>query len=120
MVAVVTTGVFVGATTLALLGSTGWYIVDESYAETTGWGKGEGCGFLDVDNCDFPDEFCNKYNTAFGQYERLFCNGDNSAFGLCRIDPFSGACKIINRYSNTNCKSSNYLEEGLLSSPEYL
>lgn len=42
----------VSAFTLALLNSTGWYTsVDINFAQPMTWGKGNGCSFLDIDNC---------------------------------------------------------------------
>ncbi len=54
MIATNAKGSFVSAITLALLKTTGWYpFVDDSYAEPNVWGKGKGCGFLNIDDCDF-------------------------------------------------------------------
>ena len=46
-------GSFVSRFTLALLQSSGWYTsVDYTYAEPSLWGKGQGCGFFNIDDCD--------------------------------------------------------------------
>lgn len=47
-------GSFVSRFTLALLDSTGFYSsVNYTYGEPTNWGKGKGCSFLNVDDCNF-------------------------------------------------------------------
>ncbi len=47
-------GAFMSRITLAFLESTGWYTsVNYDYAEPYIWGKGKGCNFLDIDDCDF-------------------------------------------------------------------
>lgn len=39
--------------TLALFNSTGWYSsVNYSLVEPLTWGKGKGCSFLNIDDCD--------------------------------------------------------------------
>lgn len=38
--------------TFALLDSTGWYEVNYTYAEPSGWGKNKSCDFLNIDICD--------------------------------------------------------------------
>ena len=52
-------GAYVSRFTLALFQSTGWYpFVNYTFAaEPTTWGKGKGCDFFNIDNCNFP-EFC--------------------------------------------------------------
>ena len=40
--------------TLALLESSGFYTnVNYTYAEPSAWGKGRGCTFLNIDDCNF-------------------------------------------------------------------
>jgi hypothetical protein len=46
---------FMSRFTLALLDSSGFYnFVNYSYADSSAWGKGKGCSFLNIDNCNFP------------------------------------------------------------------
>ena len=84
--------------TLALLDSTGWYTsVNYSFAaEPNPWGKGKGCGFLNIDNCDF-DEFCNE--------KKFLCEGDGTGIGRCEITNFKGSCKTPKSYINLICTS---------------
>lgn len=45
-------GAFISRFTLALLDSSGWYeSVNYTYSETSFWGKGKGCNFLNIDVC---------------------------------------------------------------------
>ena len=46
-------GSFISKFVVAMLDSTGWYDADYNLAEPTSWGAGEGCDFLDIDNCEF-------------------------------------------------------------------
>lgn len=81
--------------TLALFDSTGWYYdVDYSYADPTLWGKGKGCSFKDIDNCEF-DEFCT--GNAFDS------DWDFTAAGRCSANPLTGSCKTVTYYGNTIC-----------------
>lgn len=46
-------GAYLSRFTLALFESTGWYPnVNYTYAEPSTWGKGKGCSFLSIDNCE--------------------------------------------------------------------
>lgn len=100
MVATDSKGSFVGRITLALLETTGWYpTVDYTYSEVNTWGKGKGCNFLNIDDCDF-DEFCT--GTDFD------CDWDSTAYGRCRLNQISGTCSIVGHYSNTICTDENY------------
>lgn len=59
MIASVIKNTYVSPMTLALFEYSGWYTnVSYQYSESTGWGKGKGCPFLNINDCDF-DEFCN-------------------------------------------------------------
>ena len=51
MIAINKKQAFVSRFTLALLDSTGWYDVNYTFAEPTGWGKNKGCKFLNLDIC---------------------------------------------------------------------
>lgn len=105
MIAISKKQAFVSRFTLALLDSTGWYDVNYTYAEPTGWGKGKGCGFLNVDLCA-SEEFCGKVASA-GSLE-LNCDWDGTAYGSCLNDPFAGSCNIITYYTNTICLDEAY------------
>lgn len=86
--------------TLALLESSGFYTsVNYNYAEPSAWGRGKGCGFLNVDDCNY-DEFCNDKNYA--------CDSDGTGIGKCSIDPFSGACMVVKYFTNTICVDENF------------
>ena len=77
---------YVSNLTLRLFESTGWYPnVNFSLAEPMTWGRGRGCTFLNIDNCNFP-EFCN--DAAFN------CDWDNTGIGRCSTDPFTGSCLV--------------------------
>lgn len=52
MIAVSKKQAFFSRFTFALLDSTGWYDVNYTYAENSGWGKNKGCSFMDVDICN--------------------------------------------------------------------
>jgi len=49
MTASETTWSVFSAFTLTFMQSTGWYIANLNVAEPLAWGKGEGCGFLNVE-----------------------------------------------------------------------
>lgn len=81
--------------TLALLDSTGFYTsVNYATAEPSVWGKGKGCGFLNIDNCGF-EEFCT--DNAFA------CDSDGTGIGKCGVDPFTGSCMVVKYFTNTIC-----------------
>lgn len=93
-------GAFLSRFTLALLDSSGWYpSIDYSYAETSTWGKGQGCSFLNIDNCN-SSEFCQGSN--FG------CDSDGTGIGRCSLDAYAGACMTMKYFTNTICVDENY------------
>lgn len=52
MIASLKKGAYVSRFTLALLDSSGWYeSVNYNYSESSVWGKGKGCDFLNIDYC---------------------------------------------------------------------
>lgn len=86
---------YVSRFTLLLFNATGWYpTVNFSMAEPMTWGKGRGCNFLNIDNCNFP-EFCS--GSAFG------CDWDYTGIGKCQTDPFTGTCFAEKYFNNTIC-----------------
>ena len=86
--------------TLALLESSGFYTyVNYNYAEPSAWGKGKGCGFLNIDDCNY-EEFCNDKNYS--------CDSDATGIGKCGVDPFSGSCMVVKYFTNTICVDENY------------
>jgi hypothetical protein len=95
MIASAKVGTYYSRITLALLASTGWYdTVSFNFTEPGIWGKGRGCGFLDVDNCT-GKEFCES--------KGFDCQFEVAAMGSCGVDPFAGACKVVNYFLNTIC-----------------
>ena len=93
-------GSYMSRFTLALFESTGWYQnVNYTYTETTTWGKGKGCNFLNIDLCDSV-EFC--------QDSSFNCDWEATAIGKCTVDPFTGSCNVYKYYTNTICVDENY------------
>ena len=92
-------GAYLGRFTLALLESSGWYKVFYDYAEPTTWGKGKGCNFLDIDNCN-SDEFCQDSN--------FYCDADATGIGRCSLDAYTGSCKTVKYFTNTICVDENF------------
>ena len=92
-------GAYLSRFTLALLESSGWYVVDYNYAEPTTWGKEKGCEFLNIDNCN-SDEFC--------QDASFSCDYDATGIGKCGLDIYTGACKTVKYYTNTICIDENF------------
>ena len=96
---------YVSRFTLALFDSTGWYFeVDYSLAEPSTWGKGKGCDFMNIDQCNF-DEFCT--GTGFD------CDWDNTGIGRCGVNSLAGSCSTINYFGNTICIDENYEAKNL-------
>lgn len=100
MIAVNKKNQYVSPITLALYETTGWYPnVNYDFSEPSEWGKGKGCAFLDIDNCEF-DEFCGDF---------LFdCDWDATAYGRCETDILGGTCSVVRYFSNTICIDENY------------
>lgn len=97
---------FMSRFTLSLLESTGWYpSVNYDYAEPNIFGKGKGCGILDVDYCKSTPEYCLKPN----EYK---CDFDGTGIGSCKSDTFSN-CPFSKYYTNTMCVDPNYLSKNL-------
>ena len=93
-------GSYISRFTLALLESSGWYTsVNYTYAEPTTWGKGRGCKFFNIDDCDSA-EFCSG--------SEFDCDWEGNSMGKCNADTFTGACKTIKYYTNTVCTDENY------------
>lgn len=93
--------------TLALFESMGWYVsVDYDFAENNIWGKGRGCGFLTLDNCNFPNEFCSK-SPSFG------CDFDATGIASCQPSIFTGNCTMMKYYTNTICLDPAYSNKNL-------
>ena len=57
MTALISENPYMSRFTLALLDSAGWYEVDYSYAESSIWGKAQGCISQNLDNCEL-EQFC--------------------------------------------------------------
>ena len=91
--------------TLALFDSAGWYFeVDYSLSDPSLWGKGKGCAFKNIDNCEF-EEFCE--GTGFDY------DWDYTAAGRCVSYSLGGTCKIITYYGNTICTDENFEQKNV-------
>lgn len=100
-----TTRLALSNATLSLMASSGWYLVDFSYAEGFVYGKGAGCTFLGtLCRGSFP-EYCYSPN-------QVSCTFDHSAIAYCSYDPFSNKCDYFSAYKNTVCA-----DDSLLGSP---
>lgn len=97
--------------TLMVFESTGWYkesVVE--YFEPMVWGKGQGCSFLDIDDCSFDKEFCPVMYTTTSD---TFVDFQKTAFGFCRYDLLANTCPMVNYYTNTICTDpETYLVSG--------
>lgn len=105
MIAISKKQAFISRFTLALLDSSGWYDVNYTFAQPTGWGKNKSCTFLNIDNCN-SGQFCPR--EASSASLELNCDWDGTAYGSCTTDPFAGTCNIVNYYTNTICLDENY------------
>ena len=106
MIAVSKKQAFFSRFTFALLDSTGWYDVNYTYAENSGWGKNKGCSFMDVDICN-TEQYCNM-GSVDSNGLALDCDWDGTAYGSCTPDPFTNSCSVINYYTNTVCIDEFY------------
>jgi len=84
--------------TLALLESSGWYVVDYSYADEFHFGEGEGCNFL-LGTCsatEYP-EWCSS--SARG------CTNVGRGGGTCESDVRSDNCKFVHPVEQYDCEN---------------
>lgn len=97
---------YVSNFTLAALESSGWYSsVDYSWSEPSTYGRGKGCEFMRIDNCDF-EEYCQDAN-SYG------CVWAGTGEGQCLLDDFTDNCQIYVYFTNTVCISENFLSTNL-------
>lgn len=100
MIASEKVGAYMSRFTLALLQSSGWYLnVSYKYAEPSLWGKGKGCSFLNIDNCE---------GTQFCQDSSFSCIWEGTAIGKCGTDPFTGTCMVSKYFTNTICTDESF------------
>ena len=103
--------------TLAVAADSGWFEVDFGKAEQFDWGRGRGCGMLDLANQgDNPAEFCELP-------VRKSCSSNLRSINKCRISRYSSekylnlgykACdesKFRNRFSQNHLQNESICME---------
>jgi len=85
--------------TLAILESTGWYVVDYSYADPFFFGQGQGCSFL-TGACSSSkySEFCSTSSRG--------CTNPGRGGGSCSSDTRSDGCKWFHGSESYDCEYS--------------
>jgi leishmanolysin len=95
--------------TLAMLDSSGWYLVDYSNADPFFYGKGEGCGYLNA--MSGYKEFCSSSGEG--------CTFHGQAGAYCASDSFSDNANYWRAYSNRDCTLTSSSSSGTLSAEAY-